>query len=102
VNTAEFSMYNGNTINICSVNSTRFLGKTISTSPTATRKLASDNVKQQYAALQHIDNCSIRGECKVWILKNFVTSVLHFHTAVKRFTVSSIQSAQSSVLKFVK
>jgi len=34
--------------------------------------------------------------------KNFVTSVLHFHTAVERLTVSSVQSAQSSVLKFVK
>ena len=38
----------------------------------------------------------------MWILKNFVTSVLHFHIAVERFTVISIQSTQSSALKFVK
>ena len=42
--------------------------------------------------LQHIDNFSIRGEykLKVWILKNFVTSVLHFHTAVERLSLMSI------------
>ena len=81
----------------------KFLGKTIGISPTATRKLASDNIKQQILLyLQRIDNCSIRGEYKVWILKNFVTSVLHFHIAVERLTMSSIQSAQSSVLRFVK
>ena len=96
-------MSTGNTINICSINCTKFLSKTIGISPTATRKLASDNIKQQILLyLQHIDNCSIRGEYKVWILKNFVTSVLHFHIAVERLTVSSIQSAQSSVLRFVK
>ena len=39
---------------------------------------------------------------KIWILKNFVSSVLHFHLAVERLTVSSIISAQSSVLKFMK
>jgi len=65
VPTTEFSMSNGNTINICSVNCTRFLGKTIGTSPTVTRKLASDNIKQQVLSyLQRIDNCSIRGEYK--------------------------------------
>jgi len=103
VPTTEFSMSDGKTINICSISCTKFLGKTIGTSPTATCKLASDNIKQQVLLyLQRIDNCSIRGEYKVWILKNFVTSVLHFHTAVERLTISSIQSAQSSVLKFVK
>ena len=38
----------------------------------------------------------------IWILKNFVSSVLHFHLAVEGLTASSIISAQSSVLKFVK
>ena len=35
VPTTEFSMSNGNTINICSINCTKFLGKTIGISPTA-------------------------------------------------------------------
>ena len=66
VPTTEFSMSTGNTINICSINCTKFLSKTIGISPTATRKLASDNIKQQVLLyLQHIDNCSIRGEHKV-------------------------------------
>ena len=38
----------------------------------------------------------------MWILKNFVTSVLHFHLAVERLTVTSVSSAQSSMLKFVE
>ena len=59
-------------------------------------------MKQQILQfLQSIDKCSVRGEYKIWI-KNFVSSVLHFHLAVERLTVSSIISAQSSVLKFVK
>jgi len=63
-------------------------------------KLVSDNTKQQILTyLQHINDCSIRGGYKVWILKNFVTSVLHFHTAVERL---SIKASQSSVLNFVK
>jgi len=96
VPTTEFSMSN-------SISCSRFLGMTIGTSPTVTCKLASDNVKQQVLSyLQHIDNCSIRGEYSVWILKNFVTSVLFFHTAVERLTMTFIQSAQSFVLKFVK
>jgi len=64
-------MSNGRTINICNINCTKFLGKTIGISPTATHKLASDNIKQQAQLyLQHIDNCSVRGEYKVWILTN--------------------------------
>ena len=60
-------------------------------------------MKQQILQfLQSIDKCSVRGEYKIWILKNFVSSVLHFHLAVERLTVPSIISAQSSVLKFVK
>ena len=40
-----------------------------------------------------INKCSVRGEYKIWILKNFVSSVLHFHLAVERFTMCSIISA---------
>ena len=47
VSTTKFSMSNGNTINICDVNCTKFLGKTIGYSFSATQKLASDNMKQE-------------------------------------------------------
>ena len=98
-----FSMAAGNTINICNVDCTKFLGRTIGVSPTIARSVASANMKQQILQfLQSIDKCSVRGEYKICILKNFVSSVLHFHLAVERLTVSSIISAQSSVLKFVK
>ena len=96
VSSTVFSMADVNTVNICNVNCTKFLGRTIGISAATTRKTASANTKQQ------IDKCSIHGEYKIWILKNFVTSVLHFHLAVERLTVSSISSAQLSVLKFVK
>ena len=90
----------GNTINICNVDCTKFLGRTIGVSPTIARSVASANMKQQILQfLQSIDKCSVRGEYKIWILKNFVSSVLHFHLAVERLTMSSIISAQSSVLK---
>ena len=60
-------------------------------------------MKQQILMhLKCIDDCIIRGEYKVWILKNFVASVLHFHTVVERLSLVSIQTSQSSLLKFVK
>jgi len=103
VSSTVFSMADGKTINICNVNCTKFLGRTIGISPTIARKTASTNMKQQIIQfLQRIDKCSIHGEYKIWILKNFVSSVLHFHLAVERLTVTSINSAQSSMLKFVK
>ena len=52
--------------------------------------------------LCEFDGCAIRGEYKVWILKNFVTSVLHFHTAVERLSLTSVRASQASLLKFVK
>ena len=103
VASTQFSMTNGNTINICDINCTKFLGKTIGTSSLATRKLASDDMRQQILLyLQRIDDCPVRGEYKVWILKNFVTSVLHFHIAVERLSTSSTASFQSLILKSVK
>ena len=81
----------------------KFLGHTIGVSPNIAQKTASANMKQQILQfLQHIDKCSIWSEYKVWILKNFVSSVLHFHFAVERLTVSSISSGQPSILKFGK
>ena len=62
VSTTQFSMNTGNT-NICSINCTKFLGKAISVSLSATCKLVSDIMKQQILMyLQCIDDCSIRGE----------------------------------------
>jgi len=96
-------MSSGHTITICDINCTKFLGITIGTLLTATHKLASNSMKQKILSyLQNIDNCSIRGEYTVWILKNFLTSILHFHIAVERLSVSTITAAQSSILKFVK
>ena len=61
----QFLMINGNTVNICNVNCTKFLGKTIDVSLSATHKLASDDMKQQVLLyLQCIDHCSIRGNTK--------------------------------------
>ena len=51
----------------------------------AAHNMASDILRQQISLyLQCIDSGSIRGEYKVLILKNFVTSVLHFHISVER------------------
>jgi len=69
----------------------------IGVSLSATCKLASANMKQQILMhLKRFDDCSIRGEYKVWILKNFVTSILHFHTVVKRL-ISDIHSSFSII-----
>ena len=65
VPSTQFSMINGNTVDICNVNCTKFLDKTIGVSFSATRKLASDDMKQQVLLyLQRIDDCFIRGNTK--------------------------------------
>ncbi|XP_065903961.1 uncharacterized protein [Dysidea avara] len=100
ISSTVFSMADGNTINICNVECTKFLGRTIGVSPIFLKRLLLPTWNLRF--LQHIYKCSIRGEHKVWILKNFVSSVLHFYFAVERFTVSSITPAHSSILKFMK
>ena len=98
VPTTKFSMSDGHIINTC----TKFLRKTIGISPSATCKLASDNMKQQNLLyLKRIDDCSIRGEFKLWILKNFVSAVLHFHTAVERLSMSSLTFTQSLLTRSI-
>ena len=82
-------MTNGNTVNICSINWTKFLGKTIGVSFLAAHMLASNNTKQQALSVLMIVPLE---EYKVWILKNFVTSVLYFHTAVERLSLMFVQS----------
>jgi len=47
VSSTQFSISTGSTVNICNINCTKFLGKTIGVSLTATCKLASANMKQQ-------------------------------------------------------
>ena len=66
------------TINICDINCIKFLDKTIGISFTATHKLASNNLKQQI--LLYLQSIDIKGEYKLWILKNF--SSFHFHIAI--------------------
>ena len=61
-----FSMAAGNTINICNVDCTKFLGCTIGVSPTIARSVASANMKQQILQFLHsIDKSSVRGEYKI-------------------------------------
>jgi len=59
----------GYTINICSVNYTKFLGKTIGISPTAICKLVSDNIKQEILLryVTAMTHCSHNHHCLVCI-----------------------------------
>ena len=68
ISSTVFSMENENTINICNVDCTKFLGHTIGVSPNIAQNIASANMKQQILQfLQLIDKCSIiiQGEYKI-------------------------------------
>ena len=91
-------MTDGNTINICNVDCTKFLGHTIGVSPHIAQKTASANMKKQILQfLQCIDKCSIQGEYKMDFEKLRVfCSTFSFTVAVERLTAPSITVLQHS------
>ena len=58
--------------------------------------------QQTYSSYNTLVSVLFRVNIRYGFLKNFVSSVLHFHFAAERLTVSPITSAQSSILKVVK
>jgi len=81
----------------------KFLGKIIDVSLSATKRAASKRmVTRLTSLLSATDSLCVRGEYKLWIYRNYIVSLLHFHLgvdAVSNRTVSQLESTATRYLK---
>ena len=82
---------------------TKFLGKLIDVTLSATKKAASKNMVHRLTDLLNAtDSLQIRGEYKLWIYRNFIISLLRFHLCVDAISSSSIAKLESIATRFLK
>ena len=83
--------------------STKFLGHLLGEFLQASRQAASGSVRKKMTeALKLIDQKPVRGECKVWVDKNYFTPSFVFLLAVDAIPDSTIKSLRSSATRFIK
>ena len=86
----DFNLREGKTRNISSGPS-KFLGETISLSPTLSKRAATKKLtKKLYDTLSAIDSRPIRGEFKVWIYKSYLAPSIQFHLSVDKISVGVV------------
>ena len=94
-----FSIHGSSTTSITSVQM-KFLGQidgeSLSTSKRLTAKMLASTLDP---TLSRIDISPIRGDFKVWMYQNFLTSSLLFHLAVNNVSSSQIKKLQTRSLK---
>ena len=82
---------------------TKFLGKLIDVSLSATKKAAGKRMISHLTdLLSASDSLPIRGEYKLWIYRNYILSLTRFHLcvdAVSRGTISKLESIATRFLK---
>ena len=82
---------------------TKFLGKVIDVSLSATKKTASKRMLCHLTdLLTATDQLPIRGEYKMWIYRNYIISLLRFHLCVDAVSSCSISKLESIATRFLK
>jgi len=80
---------------------TKFLGKLFSLS--ATKRAANKRMVDQLTQLiSATDSLNIREEYKLWIYRNYILSLLHFHLGVDAVTPTAILKMESIVTRYLK
>jgi len=97
---STFSLSHGSTRNI-SVAPWKVLGHILAVSPTGSRKASAKRLDDKLlSAVKNIDNRPIRGEFKIWILKNYLH--LHFLLMVDLISENALATLQRKLTKFNK
>ena len=92
---ASFELTQGKTKAI-SENPTKFLGKVLGSNQTQTRTNAGAQLKSKVEiCIERIAKRPIRGEMKIWILRNYLMPALHFHLAVNPISTSTITTCEN-------
>ena len=98
----SFELLEGNTRPISEA-PTKFLGKVLGQNKRETLKYSSNHLKEKLLkTIQSINQRPIRGEMKVWLLKNYVMPSLHFHLAVNQVKQTTIQMLEDIIAKTMK
>ena len=99
---STFSLSHGSTHNI-SVAPWKVLGHILAVSPTGSRKASAKRLEDKLlAAVKNIDNRPIRGEFKIWILKNYLAPSLYFLLMVDLISENALATLQRELTKFIK
>ena len=81
-----------------SLESPKFLGKIIGSTPHHMKKATSQKLKDEaLAVMKRIDSCTIWGEFKLWIYQNYVVLSIHFFLCVSDITPSQLASIQRQI-----
>ena len=82
---------------------TKFLGKIIDVSISATKKVAGARVKARLTnLLSATDSLQIRGEYKLWIYRNYIIPLLRFTLCVDSVSVSTISQLESTATRYLE
>jgi len=92
----------GGTTKLITEGGTKFLGKLIDVSLSATKSLANKMSSFLSGLLTATDSLPIRGEYKLWIYRNYIISLLRFHLCVDAITNHAINQLESMVTRYLK
>ena len=82
---------------------TKFLGKLIDVSLSATKRAANKRMISRLSQLlTAADSLSIRGEYKLWIYRNYILSLLRFNLCVDAVSPSAISKMESMATRYLK
>lgn len=81
----------------------KVLGHILAVSPTGSRKASAKRLDDKLlSAVKNIDNRPIRGEFKIWILKNYLAPSLYFQLMVDLISENALATLQCKLTKFIK
>ena len=93
----------GGTTKLITEGGTKFLGKLIDVSLSATKSMANKKMTNLLSGLlTATDTLPIRGEYNLWIYRNYIISLLRFHLCVDAITDHTIKQFESTVIHFLK
>ena len=100
--TSTLPLSHGSTRNISEA-PWKVLGHILAVSPTGSRRASAKRLERKLlSAVKNIDDRPIRGEYKIWILKNYLAPSLHFLLMVDLISDSVLASLQRKLTKFIK
>jgi len=82
---------------------TKFLGKSLDVSLSATKAAAKKKMTDKLSnLLTSVDTLPIRGEYKLWLYRNYIVSLLRFHLSVDAITNNAIRKLENLATRYLK
>ena len=93
----------GGTTRSITENGTKFLGKSLDVSLSATKKAASKKMCDLLSRLlSSTDLLPVRGEYKLWLYRNYIVSLLRFHLSVDSITTRAVSKMENIATRHLK